>query len=106
MGMGWKKAAAQLGTGAVVSALRALEPQLKKRDYKRLVATTVAQLLQLYPGLGARRARRWTRRATGTRHPAVEKGRARHGEVRAEGDGGGGRGCRHHGRRDQAGREV
>jgi hypothetical protein len=63
--MAWKKAAAQLGTGAVVSALKALEPQLKKRDYKRLVATTVAQVLQLYPGVGARKARRWTRRATG-----------------------------------------
>jgi hypothetical protein len=65
--MGWKKAAAQLGTGAMVSALRALEPQLKKRDYKRLVATTVAQLLALYPGLGPRKARHRAQRATGTR---------------------------------------
>jgi hypothetical protein len=65
--MAWKKAAAQLGTGALVSALKAVEPQLKRRDYKRLVATTVAQLLQLYPGVGPRKARRWTRRATGMR---------------------------------------
>jgi hypothetical protein len=65
--MAWKKAAAQLGTGALVSALKALEPQLKKRDYKRLVATTVAKVLQLYPGVGPGKARRWTRRATGMR---------------------------------------
>jgi hypothetical protein len=65
--MAWKKAAAQLGTGALVTALKAIEPQLKKRDYRRLVATTVAQLLQLHPGVGPRKARRWTRRATGTR---------------------------------------
>lgn len=65
--MAWKKAAAQLGTGALVSALKALEPHFKKRDHKRLVATTVAQLLQLYPGVGPRKARRWTRRAIGMR---------------------------------------
>ena len=63
----WKEAAAQLGTSTLVDSLRALEGSMKKRDYKRLVSTTAAQLLELHPGMGAKRARRWVRRATGTK---------------------------------------
>jgi hypothetical protein len=72
----WKEAAAQLGTSTLVDSLRALEGSMKKRDYKRLVSTTAAQLLELHPGMGAKKARRWVRRATGTK-PAkrgVEQG--------------------------------
>ena len=65
--MTWKKAAAQLGTSTLVQSLKALEGTMKKRDYKRLVSTTVAQLLELHPGVGPKKARRWVRRVTGTR---------------------------------------
>jgi hypothetical protein len=65
--MVWKEAAAQLDTGRLVSGLKALQGKMKKRDFKRLVSTTVAQLLEVHPGLGRRKARRWARKATGTR---------------------------------------
>lgn len=65
--MTWKEAAAQLGTSTLVQSLKALEGTMKKRDYKRLVSTTVAQLLELHPGVGSKKARRWVRKATGTR---------------------------------------
>jgi hypothetical protein len=65
--MTWKDAAAQLGTGTFVSGLTALKDTMKKRDYKRLVATTVAQVLEAHPSVGRRKARRWARKATGTR---------------------------------------
>lgn len=71
--MRWKEAAAQLGTSTLVGSLKALEGTMKKRDYKRLVSTTVAQLLELHPDVGAKKARRWVRKATGTK-PA--KGRS------------------------------
>lgn len=63
----WKEAAAQLGTGNLVDSLKALEGTMKKRDYKLLVSTTAAQLLELHPNVGAKKARRWVRRATGTK---------------------------------------
>jgi hypothetical protein len=65
--MAWKEAAAQLGTGTLVSGLKALQGKMKKRDFKRLVSTTVAQLLEMHPGLGRRKARRWAEKATGVR---------------------------------------
>ena len=65
--MTWKDAAAQLGTGTFVGGLTALKGSMKKRDFKRLVATTVAQVLAAHPDVGRRRARRWARKATGTR---------------------------------------
>lgn len=65
--MAWKEAAAQLGTGTLVSGLKALEGTMKKRDFKRLVSNTVAQLLEVHPDLGRKKARRWARRATGTK---------------------------------------
>ena len=63
----WKEAAAQLGTSNLVDSLKALEGTMKKRDYKRLVSTTAAQLLELHPDVGAKKARRWVRRVTGTK---------------------------------------
>ena len=65
--MAWKEAAAQLGTRTLVSGLKALEGTMKKRDFKRLVATTAAQVLATHPNLKPRKARRWARKATGTR---------------------------------------
>jgi hypothetical protein len=65
--MAWKEAAAQLGTGTLVNGLKALQGKMKKRDFKRLVSTTVAQVLEVHPGLGRRKARRWARKATGIR---------------------------------------
>lgn len=65
--MRWKELAAQAGTSTLVGGLKALETQLNKRQFKRVIATTVAQLLELHPDFGARKARRWARRATGAR---------------------------------------
>jgi hypothetical protein len=71
--MAWKEAAAQLGTGTLVSGLKALKGTMKKRDFKRLVSTTVAQLLAVHPDLGRRKARRWARKATGARPAKLGK---------------------------------
>jgi hypothetical protein len=71
--MAWKDAAAELGTGRLVSRLTALKATMKKRDFKRLVATTVAQVLQAHPDVGRRKARRWARKATGTRPGKIGK---------------------------------
>jgi hypothetical protein len=71
--MAWKDAAAQIGTGTLVNRLAALKGTMRKRDFKRLVATTVAQLLEVHPDLGRRKARRWARKATGTRPGKIGK---------------------------------
>lgn len=65
--MAWEDAAAQLGTGALVAGLKALEGTMKKSQFKRLVATTAAQVLAVHPDLKPKKARRWARRATGAR---------------------------------------
>jgi hypothetical protein len=64
--MSWKEAAAELGAATLVSGLKALEGTMKKRDFKRLVATTAAQILAVHPGVKKRKARRWARKVTGT----------------------------------------
>ena len=71
--MAWKDVAAQIGTGRLVSRLDALKGTMKKRDFKRLVATAVAQLLEVHPDVGRRKARRWARKATGTRPGKIGK---------------------------------
>lgn len=71
--MAWKDVAAQIGTGRLVNRLAALKGTMKKRDFKRLVATTVAQLLEVHPDVGRRKARRWVRKATGTRPGKIGK---------------------------------
>ncbi len=71
--MAWKDVAAQIGTGRLVSRLAALKGTMKKRDFKRLVATTVAQVLEVHPDVGRRKARRWARKATGTRPGKIGK---------------------------------
>ncbi len=65
--MGWKEMAAGLGTQGTVKALKAAEAQVSKRKYKRLIATAVAELLELHPDIGRRKARRRARRLTGAR---------------------------------------
>lgn len=65
--MGWRNVAAGLGTGATVQALKAVEGQVSKRKYKRLIATAVAELLALHPDIGKAKARRRARRITGAR---------------------------------------
>ena len=65
--MGWKNVAAGLGTQAAVSSLKAAKDQVSKRQYKRLIATAVAQLLELHPDIGPRKARSRARRITGAR---------------------------------------
>jgi hypothetical protein len=71
--MPWKDAAAQIGTGRLVGRLAALKGTMRKRDFKRLVATTVAQVLEVHPDVGRRKARRWVRKATGTRPGKIGK---------------------------------
>jgi hypothetical protein len=65
--MAWEDAAARLGTSALVARLKALESTMKKGQFKRLVATTAAQVLAVHPDLKPKKARRWARRATGAR---------------------------------------
>ena len=65
--MAWKELAAQIGTQALVGGLRSIEGKVSKRQYRRLIATAVAQLLELRPGLGRRKARRRARKAVGER---------------------------------------
>ncbi len=65
--MGWKNVAAGLATQAAVSGLKAAKDQMSKRQYKRLISTAVAQLLELHPDIGSRKARRRARRVTGAR---------------------------------------
>src|SRR5262245_48855898 len=60
-------AAARLRTSALVAELKALEGTMKKSQFKRLVATTAAQVLAVHPDLKPKKARRWARRATGAR---------------------------------------
>src|SRR5215207_7919748 len=71
--MAWKDDAEQIGTSRLVSRLAALKGTMKKRDFKRLVATTVAQVLEVHPDVGSRKARRWARKATGTRPGKIGK---------------------------------
>ncbi len=59
--------AAGLRTSALVAELKALEGTMKKSQFKRLVATTAAQVLAVHPDLKPKKARRWARRATGAR---------------------------------------
>jgi hypothetical protein len=65
--MTWKDMAASLGTEAALGGLKAAKGQMGKQRYKRLIATAVAQLLELQPGIGRKKARRRAQRATGAR---------------------------------------
>lgn len=62
-----KNQAAQLGMGTLVAGLKAVESQVSKRKFKKLLATTVAQLLTMHPDLGAGQARRRARKVVGVK---------------------------------------
>jgi hypothetical protein len=65
--MAWKELAAGLDTKGLVGEFKAIEPQVSKRQYKRLLSTALAQLLELDPDTKAGKARRWARKATGVK---------------------------------------
>lgn len=65
--MGWTQVAAELGTGTAIAGLKAARRRMGKRQYKRLLATAVAQILELHPDIGPAKARRRARRITGAR---------------------------------------
>jgi hypothetical protein len=58
---------AQLGMGTLVAGLKAVENTLSKKQYKRLIATAVAQLLTMHPDFGAGKARRQARKIVGAK---------------------------------------
>src|SRR3954465_4850333 len=58
---------AQVGMGAVVAGLKAAEKSISKKQYKRLIATAVAQLLTMHPDYGAGKARRRARKVVGAK---------------------------------------
>lgn len=59
--------AAGVGTKVALAGLKAARARMGKRRYKRFIATAVAEMLQLLPGVGPRKARRRARRVTGVR---------------------------------------
>ena len=58
---------AQLGMGTLVAGLKAVEGSVSKKQYKRLIATAVAQLLTVHPDFGAGQARRRARKVVGVK---------------------------------------
>jgi hypothetical protein len=70
---------AQVGLGTIVAGLKAVESSVSKKQYKRLIATAVAQLLTMHPDFRAGQARRRARKLVGAK-PAkkllVKRGQA------------------------------
>jgi hypothetical protein len=70
---------AQVGLGTIVAGLKAVESSVSKKQYKRLIATAVAQLLTMHPDFRAGQARRGARKLVGAK-PAkrllVKRGQA------------------------------
>jgi hypothetical protein len=58
---------AHLGMGTLVAGLKAVESKVSKKQYKRLIATAVAQLLTMHPDFGPGRARRRARKVVGAK---------------------------------------
>ena len=58
---------AHLGIGTLVAGLKAVESSVSKKQYKRLIATAVAQLLTMHPDFGSGRARRQARKLVGAK---------------------------------------
>src|SRR5215203_4974780 len=58
---------AQVGMGTLVAGLKTVEQGISKKQYKRLIATAVAQLLTLHPDFGAGQARRRARKVVGAK---------------------------------------
>jgi hypothetical protein len=57
----------QLGMGTLVAGLKALESSVSKKQFKRLIATAVAQLLTMHPDYGPGKARRRARKVVGAK---------------------------------------
>ena len=57
----------QLGMGTLVAGLKAVQSSLSKKQYKRLIATAVAQLLTMHPDYGAGKARRRAEKIVGAK---------------------------------------
>jgi hypothetical protein len=53
--------------GTLVAGLKAIERGMSKKQYKRLIATAVAQLLTMHPDFGAGQARRRARKLVGAK---------------------------------------
>jgi hypothetical protein len=58
---------AQVGMGTLVAGLKAIESTVSKKQYKRLIATAVAQLLTMHPDYGAGQARRRAQKVVGAK---------------------------------------
>jgi hypothetical protein len=58
---------AQVGMGTLVAGMKAVENSISRKQYKRLIATAVAQLLTLHPDYGAGKARRRARQVAGAK---------------------------------------
>jgi hypothetical protein len=58
---------AQVGMGTLVAGLKAVETSVSKKQFKRLIATAVAQLLTMHPDYGAGKARRRARKVVGAK---------------------------------------
>jgi hypothetical protein len=58
---------AQLGMGTLVAGLKTVQKSVSKKQYKRLIATAVAQLLTMHPDFGPGRARRRARKVVGAK---------------------------------------
>lgn len=58
---------AQVGMGTLVAGLKAVEAGVSKKQYKRLIATAVAQLLTMHPDFGPGQARRRARKMVGAK---------------------------------------
>jgi hypothetical protein len=58
---------AQVGMGTLVAGLKAVESTVSKKQFKRIIATAVAQLLTMHPDYGAGKARRRARKIVGAK---------------------------------------
>jgi hypothetical protein len=58
---------AQVGLGTLVAGLKAVQTSVSKKQYKRLIATAVAQLLTMHPDFRAGQARRRARKLVGAK---------------------------------------
>ena len=58
---------AQVGMGTLVAGLKTVESSVSKKQFKRLIATAVAQLLSMHPDYGAGKARRRARQVVGAK---------------------------------------
>lgn len=58
---------AQVGMGTLVAGLKTVQGRLPKKQYKRLIATAIAQLLTMHPDIGPSQARRRARKVTGAK---------------------------------------